>query len=992
MIAFVDPSASGALVSLDRHADALTSVAATGLLIGERGAIVDRVDPALLDVARSHGLPVAVLVQNLDERAGTWRPDRVRALGRDPAAATRLASALERACADHELAGVHLDLEELDDSDWRIVARLVERVAARFKPRGLEVAVDVPAFLDGATLARLGRAADRVVVMAYDEHDEDDPPGAIASSRFVDDALGAAGVLAPGRLTAGLAIYGYDWIGEEPADPLSFVDAHAAAKEAHVAPLWDRATGNLRFHYSDEDGAHEVWMTDAATLADQLQIAARRHAGAVALWRLGGEDPGIWDVLRARGVPPRGALDEVPPDDGVQNLGDGPFLSLSLAPEAGRRAITVEDGRVTGERWERSPSPYLVRRAGIVPGKVALTFDDGPDPRFTPAILELLSAHHVPATFFVIGANVAREPAIVRRAFDAGFEIGNHTFTHPDVDRVSDTRLRVELEATSRLVEALIGRRPLLYRPPSLVDIEPRTAAGAAAFARAGSLGYLVVDADVDPRDWEPHSAEELAERVLDEAEGGGVILLHDGGGDRSTTLAALPAILDGLDRHGLEIVPLSRLVGRTRDEVMPPAVERSLAAAASDRAVFGGGSAMIGGAGVCLAIGLVIVGLRSILVVLGAALAERRRRRRTFGELPTVSVVIPAFNERAVIARTVESVLASDVPVRVIVVDDGSTDATGAWVAAEFRHDARVRVIVQPNGGKSAALRTGFAAADGEVVVALDGDTLFAPETVRRLIEPFVDPRVAAVAGTAEVGNLENALTRCQALEYLVQQELERRAWDALAALPVVPGAVGAWRRSAVAALGGFSSETLAEDADLAMALCRAGWRVVYAPEARARTEAPTTLRALVKQRVRWSFGVLQALWKHRRALVERRAGAFGRVVLPSMILFQIVVPLLTPMALVSLLVAAAAGNWRPALEASAILLGAELVQAVAACWFERRSGRRSGLSLVRWLLVARLVYRPILLGVMARSLARVLDGVPLGWGKLARRGTVSP
>jgi cellulose synthase/poly-beta-1,6-N-acetylglucosamine synthase-like glycosyltransferase len=262
----------------------------------------------------------------------------------------------------------------------------------------------------------------------------------------------------------------------------------------------------------------------------------------------------------------------------------------------------------------------------------------------------------------------------------------------------------------------------------------------------------------------------------------------------------------------------------------------------------------------------------------------------------------------------------------------------------------------------------------------------------VRQLLEPMRDRRVGAVAGTAEVGNRENALTACQALEYVVQQEVERRAWHAFAAVPVVPGAVGAWRRRAVAEAGGFSSATLAEDADLAMALCRAGWRVVYAPGARAFTEAPSTVGALLKQRRRWSFGVLQAMWKHRRALLERRAGAFGRLVLPAMILFQVLLPLLAPAALLSLVAALAAGNLGPAVATAAALLGVETAQALVGCALARRSGARGDVfRLVAWLLPSRFVYRPLLFLVILRAIGRVLDGIPLGWNKLARRGTVT-
>jgi cellulose synthase/poly-beta-1,6-N-acetylglucosamine synthase-like glycosyltransferase len=324
-----------------------------------------------------------------------------------------------------------------------------------------------------------------------------------------------------------------------------------------------------------------------------------------------------------------------------------------------------------------------------------------------------------------------------------------------------------------------------------------------------------------------------------------------------------------------------------------------------------------------------------------------------------------------------------------VIVVDDGSTDATAEIVRRRYLRDARVRLIGQPNGGKAAALRTGFAAARTEVVVALDGDTLFAPDTVRRLIEPMRDPRVGAVAGTAEVGNLENAITRWQAIEYLLQQELERRAWDAFEALPIVPGAIGAWRRRAVFDVGGFSSATLAEDADLAMALCRAGWRVVHAPAARARTEVPARMSALFRQRVRWSFGILQALWKHRLAALEPNGGAFARIVWPMMVLFQVVLPLLTPLALLALLAAAMTGNLRPALMTSAAFFATELLQFAMSSLLARRSNG-GGLRLLPSLLTSRLIYRPLLLAVTMRSLARLLDGVPLGWNKLARRNTV--
>src|SRR6185312_7755582 len=158
---------------------------------------------------------------------------------------------------------------------------------------------------------------------------------------------------------------------------------------------------------------------------NQARIAADAGAGDVALWRLGGEDPGVWDALAHLGdaAPP---IASVPPDGRVTNEGDGPFLSLALSPAAGRREVVVDDGRVVDERWLASPSPYLVRRAGIVAGQVALTFDDGPDPAYTPAILDILARERVPATFFVIGESAAAAPALIARISRDGHVIGNH--------------------------------------------------------------------------------------------------------------------------------------------------------------------------------------------------------------------------------------------------------------------------------------------------------------------------------------------------------------------------------------------------------------------------------------------------------------------------------------------------------------------------------------------------------------------------------------
>ncbi|HEX6838070.1 MAG TPA: glycosyl hydrolase family 18 protein, partial [Polyangia bacterium] len=318
--AFVDPSVTGAVASLGAHASELAAAAFTGILVGDGGRVIDRLDRSAVRVATAARVPALALVQNLDERDGRWRPDRVRALAGDARARQALGAGLAARCLEAHLAGVHLDLEALDD-DWRPLVAIAAEAARALHAHGLELSVDVPAALDADVLAAVARAADHVVVMAYDEHDADGPPGAIASEAFVADTLAAAArALPPGKLTAGLAIYGYDWVGDDAADPISFVDAHAAAKEARVEPRWDPA-GNVRFQYADDDGAHQVWLTDAASVWNQARIAAGAGVGDVALWRLGGEDPGVWEALAHLGdaAPP---IASVPPDGRVTNEGD----------------------------------------------------------------------------------------------------------------------------------------------------------------------------------------------------------------------------------------------------------------------------------------------------------------------------------------------------------------------------------------------------------------------------------------------------------------------------------------------------------------------------------------------------------------------------------------------------------------------------------------------------------------------------------------------
>src|SRR6204780_943727 len=291
-------------------------------------------------------------------------------------------------------------------------------------------------------------------------------------------------------------------------------------------------------------------------------------------------------------------------------------------------------------------------------------------------------------------------------------------------------------------------------------------------------------------------------------------------------------------------------------------------------------------------------------LILVGIfALIDRLRTRHipevAGGFLPRVAVLIPAYNEEKVIVRTIRSVLNSDYPyLRIIVIDDGSTDRTSEGAGEAYPEEiaaGMLTVLRTVNGGKAEALNFAVADLEEEFYVGIDADTVLAADAVSKLICHFADPRIGAVAGNAKVGNRVNLWTRWQALEYITSQNFERRALDLLGAVSVVPGAIGAWRVSAVHEAGGYQVDTVAEDADLTMALLRNGYRVEYEDRALAFTEAPTSANALMRQRFRWSFGILQAVFKHKK--VFARKGALGFVALPNIVIFQILLPLVSPL-----------------------------------------------------------------------------------------------
>ena len=1009
-IGFYIPGDDASMASLRRNVHTLDWVVPANLFItGPDHTLSAIPDPHFQQMlaAMPHAPKVLPIVQNF--QAGEWDGAGMAKLLADPAQRQALATKLAGIAAAPGNAGIVLDLENLPADAMPGYLDLLQRIRAAM-PAGAQLAVTAPAEDATWPLARLAHVTDRVIFMAYDQHWDSGEAGPIASQDwFVRQVEQAQRQIGRDKLVVALGSYGYDWHGGT-ADALSVEEAWLAAHDSSALPQFDPASGNAAFAY-DEDGVrHTVWMLDAAASWNQMQALKQLGIANIALWRLGSEDPGFWDALHAART---GGTPDLTRTHTILNTdveGTGEILRISATPVEGHRLVTLDQaGLIRSEQYQDLPTPFVVQRAGAAdPKAIALTFDDGPDGTWTPKILDILEKAHVPATFFVIGENVLEHPGLVNRILAGGSELGNHSYTHPNLAGASDASTAFQLNATQRVVEAYTGHRMTLFRAPYFGDAEPTTTDELLPALSAQNAGYTVVGLHVDSEDWQRPGPDAIVQNVLRQVHAitpqyaGNVVLLHDSGGDRAQTVEALPRIIAALQAEGYHFVTASELIGVPAAQAMPPVTGDDLLAVRFDVAGFVVLAAILMAVGWAFYLAIALGIARAILMAALATWQSHRSRAAPPVFEPTVSVIIPAYNEERVIRASIERVLGSDYPaLQVIVADDGSKDATSAIVQEAFADDPRVTLLTLVNGGKAAALNRALRDATGEIVIALDADTQFEPQTIRNLSRWFADPRIGAVAGDARVGNRVNLVTRWQAVEYITAQNLERRALAGFDAMTVVPGAVGAWRRTALEAVGGYPENTLAEDQDLTIAIQRAGWRVTYDPEAVAWTEAPESFGSLARQRYRWSFGTLQCLWKHRSIWRTMQPRGLALVGLPQAWLFQIIFAAISPLIDLALLVSIAGTVLRITQHGWAQTAGdvgtmglywlaftaIDVFCGRVAYWLDGDRARYPAHLLV----AQRIVYRQIMYWVVLRALAAALGGWVVGWSKLERSGSVT-
>ena len=934
--------------------------------------------------------------------------------------------------------GLMVDFEAFPASGQRGYVELLQGLSGDLHARGMKLYVAVPPHNEEFDYASISAAADGVILMNYDEHYPGAASGPVASQDWFEQNLKYALRAVPKeKIICAIANYGYDWVekpkkGKLPPEvhdsTVSVQDAWLTARDSDEDVNFDDDAMNPHFSYLDERNLrHDIWFVDAVTALNQMRAAQNLGIQTFALWRLGSEDRSLWRVWDQPGDPAApDKLRDVPPGADVDMEGQGEILRIEDKPSHGIRDISVDANSkmIEDEVFQNLPEPYRVARYGYSPNKIAITFDDGPDPEWTPRILDVLKGKNATATFFLIGIQTEKFPGIAQQIFDNGNTIGNHTFTHPDVTNASTGYMKFELNLAERLYASQFGVRTVLFRPPYAIDEEPDTADQVRPLEIPQEMGYITVGNRIDPNDWSEHprrSAEQITDYVLShlppcrvaDLRCGNIVLLHDGGGDRSETVRALPMIIDGIRAKGYEIAPIYELLGMQKANVMAPLPRGERWAARLDRLGFWMFQGVILGITWIFLVGDLLMTGR--LLFIGAAAVYDRVREKIFGKpaevasyKPKVAVLIPAYNEEKVIERTVRAALNSSYPnLRVIVIDDGSKDRTLAVAREAFNAEAatgKVLILGKKNSGKAEALNHGIEhIGDAEIFVGIDADTIIAPDAISRLVPHFINPRVGAIAGNAKVGNRVNLWTRWQALEYITSQNFERRALDVLGAVSVVPGAIGAWRVSAVREAGGYHIDTVAEDADLTMALLRNGYRVEYEDMALAYTEAPTNANGLMRQRFRWSFGILQAVYKHRGVMA--RKGALGWVALPNIWIFQIFLPLVSPLIDIMFAVGTIwyfiqkhfhpdstdpASFHKLVLFFFAFLVIDFLASAIAFALERRRPDDREDPFLLSQVWLQRFAYRQLFSIVLFKTLKRALEGRKFAWDKLERTAAV--
>jgi cellulose synthase/poly-beta-1,6-N-acetylglucosamine synthase-like glycosyltransferase/spore germination protein YaaH/peptidoglycan/xylan/chitin deacetylase (PgdA/CDA1 family) len=970
------------------------------------------IDDRSLAIIKKSGVRVMPLLQNFANNK--WQSDCVHRILHDKTKSDKLINQIVKTLKAYDFVGLNLDFESLNETTNEPLSNFQKTLYEKMHANNLLVTQNVEPFNEDYDYVTLSKYNDYLFLMAYDEHSDGSKAGPVCSQRWIESAVDdIAKKVSPKKIVLNLAAYGYDW-GKDTVQDITYQEALTIARESSATPDFNNDTYNVQYNYYDDDNyLHHVFFTDAATNFNTLRFATEYGLAGTAVWRMGGEDSRIWDFYdkpmskAALSHFDYAEFNKVESNEDVDYIGEGEVLDVLSTPTEGHITPELDTAEVliSEEHYDSLPSMFVVKKWGKAKGKkLVLTFDDGPDATYTRQILDTLALYHTPAAFFLVGLQAENNIPLVKRIFNEGHEIGNHTFTHPNMAEVSRKRALLEMDATRLLIECIIGRSTVMFRAPFNADSEPELMEEILPVALSRTRNYLTIGESIDPEDWEQgeipgFNADTIFNRVVRiqaahaaTNDAAAIILLHDAGGNREETVKVVGRIIRYFRAQGYEFTSVADLLGKTKDELMPPVPKGSGYYIVQGNMIIAEAGYWIGQ--VLYALFLVFLGLgalRLLTVTILASLQRRREKKLMLVEdktHPLVSIIVPAYNEEVNAVNSLNNLLKCDYPnFEIIFVNDGSKDSTYEKVFAAFEHHPKVKVFDKPNGGKASALNHGIAQSHADFVVCIDADTKLKPDAVSMMMRHFIDEKVGAVAGVVKVGNEVNLLTRWQSIEYITSQNFDRKAFAYINAITVVPGAIGAFRKDALDKAGMFTSDTLAEDCDLTVRILRCGYIVANESNAVAYTEAPETTRQFMKQRFRWSFGVMQTFWKNRDVLFNTKYKALGWFAFPDILLFKYIIPLFAPLADFLMIIGLFAGEeTRDKIgKYYLIFLAVDTFIALIAFAFDKVKPWK-----VVWIIPQRIIYRWIMLLVLFRAMRRALKGELQHWGVLKRTGNV--
>ena len=930
-----------------------------------------------------------------NDDSGNWLGQQFADIMNNPDNAACLIQSLVTKYQNHWFRGINLDIENLSSTDTIPFVNWVEDLTRAFHTENMYVTIDLPMNHDLYDYEALSNIVDGIVIMAYDEHYIYGEAWSIASNeRFKDGVADILKRVNPQKTIIAVGNYAYDRNTAQTgsaANSMSFDDTVTLADDVGADIQTDTTTVNSTFSYLDSNkNIHQVRMLDGISARNEYYFTRTNKALGISLRRIGIEDPSLWkfrwtgnyETFDTKNLLETATLDKI-----LFN-GDGEILKVDALPQKWYRSITTDWKYIDSADYSKLPTSYDVEKYGHINKPfVALTFDDGPDPIYTPQVLNILKQNNISATFFIVGDQAQRYPNVLKEIIRDGNMLWNHTFLHPNIENISTRNLKLEVNINERLIESIINKKTYLFRAPYDTDSSPSTFNEVKPLYYVSKMGYIIVDADIDSRDYDKPGVDAIVKNILDwlQQTHSNIVVMHDAWWNREQTIAALKKVIPILKAQWYTIGTIADMLNVSPKVLMPNISLWEKFVILSDGLlvwIHTRGRNII----VILFLMTTIFSIFRILFLWWFILFSSKKQKVYLGNdsfVPPVSVLIPAYNEGKVIEKTLRTLQKSTYPdFEMVVIDDGSTDDTSAKTLEMAEKDPRIKLIRKENGGKFSALNLWFREVKNEYIVTIDADTMVTPDTIRHLVSPFENPEIDAVCGNVEVGNVKNILTWFQSLEYVTSQNYDRRAFDILNCISVVPGATGWWKKSKVLEVWWYSWDTLTEDADLTLTMLAHKAKIVYNPFAIGITEAPETMKWLYKQRFRWTYGTYQCLRKHRENFFK---WPMGRIALPNIFIFQVIFPILSPIGDIVFILSIIRGDFRAIAVGYCLFLLMDAAGSLIAFILDNKP---KGLILL--VFIQRFFYRQFMYIIAFKAMKNVIKGRHHGRNKLERTNSI--